>query len=268
MSARRIARELAVIVLPQLPRNKSRLEKIELDTLIGRTVQMLSDYARQCLAEADAMRVKAAQQLLELEAEHPNNVENIDSLAPVPVATSVLREQLELIERAAHLVSEALDMPEISVTTGNRVTRITCKKCANIIEHREEHLQESEVLEFLGLLVSTYLENREQIDELIRHAKAKWKVERMVSIDRDILRLACAEAFFIKDVPIRVCISEAVELSHRFADDKAAKFINGVLGDIAIDAEHFRRTGQFPERPAAASEEAGEAGSPALPTKQ
>ena len=51
-------------------------------------------------------------------------------------------------------------------------------------------------------------------------------VDRMVSIDRDILRLACAEAFFIEEVPVNVAISEAVELAHRFADEKAAKFIN------------------------------------------
>ncbi len=69
----------------------------------------------------------------------------------------------------------------------------------------------------------------------------------MVSIDRDILRLACTEAFFLKEVPINVAISEAVELCHRFADERAAKFVNGVLSDMVEQAKEFRRTGQFPE---------------------
>ena len=69
----------------------------------------------------------------------------------------------------------------------------------------------------------------------------------MVSIDRDILRLACAEAFFIDEVPINVAISEAVELCHRFADEKAAKFVNGVLADLSEQAKEFRKTGEFPE---------------------
>jgi N utilization substance protein B len=67
----------------------------------------------------------------------------------------------------------------------------------------------------------------------------------MVSIDRDIIRLACAEAFYLPEIPINVAISEAVELSHRFADARAAKFINGVLADIGEDAKHFRKTGEL-----------------------
>ncbi len=43
------------------------------------------------------------------------------------------------------------------------------------------------------------------------------------------------------DIPINVAISEAVELSHRFADEKAAKFINGILADLSEEAEAVRR---------------------------
>jgi len=257
MSARRIARELAVIVLPQLPRDKSRLDKIALAALISRAVQMLVDYGKQSLADADALRVRAAQQLLDLEVDHPDNADNVDQLIPVPMKTDQLRQQLDLIERAINLVSEALEMPEISLKAGSKTSRITCTRCANVIEHQVEHMEESDVMEFLRRLLGAYQENREKIDQLLRQTKAKWKIERMVSIDRDILRLACAEAFFMPDVPLRVCINEAVELSHRFADEKAAKFINGVLADISVQAEHYRSTGQFQE-PAIEGEGNGE----------
>ncbi len=70
----------------------------------------------------------------------------------------------------------------------------------------------------------------------------------MVSIDRDILRLACAEAFYMPDIPVAVAINEAVELCHRFADEKAAKFINGILADLDEEAEHFRQYGTFKEK--------------------
>ncbi|HMX46238.1 MAG TPA: transcription antitermination factor NusB, partial [Candidatus Obscuribacter sp.] len=86
-----------------------------------------------------------------------------------------------------------------------------------------------------------YLEHKETIDEFIKRSKSKWRMERMVSIDRDILRLACAETFYMPDIPINVAISEAVELSHRFADARAAKFINGILGDLSEEAEAVRR---------------------------
>lgn len=218
MSARRIARELAVILLPQLPKDKAKLEKVDMDKLVSKAVQMLTDYAKQCLADANAFLIKSQELVVNQEIDHSDNREKED-LQSVKLTSGQLREHLDLMERALHLTSEALDVPQMRV--------------------------ESQDTEFLYRIVSTYVENREQIDRFINRAKAKWRVERMVSIDRDILRLACAEAFYMSDVPVNVCISEAVELSHRFADARAAKFINGVLGDLSEEAKHFRRTGEI-----------------------
>jgi N utilization substance protein B len=219
MSSRRIARELAVILLPQLPKDKKRLEKVELDKLVSKAVQMLIDYAKQCLSEANGYIVKAQEQVNEQELDHPDNAANVHSLKPVRLTTDQLKEHLDLMERALHLTSEALDVPQMKVETQDT--------------------------EFLHKLVSAYIEHRPEIDGFINKVQDKWRLDRMVSIDRDIIRLACAEAFFLPEVPINVCISEAVELSHRFADAKAAKFINGVLSDLAEEAKTFRATGKF-----------------------
>lgn len=221
-SGRRIARELAVIVFPQLPKDSDKLEKAELNLLVAKAVSMLSDYAKQCLADADALVMKSAETLTHIEVEHPDNAERIENLTAVSLTTGQLKEQLDLIEHALHLVSEALDIPE------------TVAQCGP---------HESEVKNFLCRLINTYVEHRAEVDGFIRQARAKWKIERMVSIDRDILRLACTEALFIPDIPINVSISEAVELSHRFADEKAAKFINGILRDLGELASSYRRTG-------------------------
>lgn len=250
MSTRRIARELAVIVFPQLPKSGDKLKKTELNLLIVKAVQMLVDYAKHSLADADALLARSQQKLLEIEAEHPNNKENVDTLVSVPVTTGDLKEQIELIEHASTLVLEALDIPDLELRGGHVITQFTCSNCSHVNEQTIELTNGTEVRDFVFQLVSTYLEHRLEIDQFIKHAKAKWKVERMVSIDRDILRLACVEAFFLPDIPIRVCINEAVELTHRFADDKAAKFINGILRDLVVEAQHFRRTGKFLDRQA------------------
>jgi transcription antitermination protein NusB len=218
MSARRIARELAVILLPQLPKDKNKLDKVEMDKLASKAVQMLTDYAKQCLGDANSFIVKAQQALIDQEIDHADNQRTAD-LESVKLTTGELREHLDLMERALHLTSEALDVPQMKI--------------------------EANDTEFLHTLVSAYLDNRDQIDQIIARVKAKWRVERMVSIDRDIIRLACAEAFYLPEIPINVAISEAVELSHRFADARAAKFINGVLADIGEDAKHFRKTGEL-----------------------
>jgi N utilization substance protein B len=248
MSARRIARELAVIIMPQLPKNKEKLESIELDELIARAVHMLRDYAKQALSEANSLLLKSSAKLNELELEHPSNEEQVEHLSAVPIKTSDLREQVENIERALNFVAEALDIPEMALGTGLVEVNVNCKKCAESNVAYIQQPTKTNIQDFLVKLIQTYNENRNQIDEFIKLAKAKWQVERMVSIDRDILRLACAEALYMTDVPLNVCISESVELCHRFADDKAAKFVNGILGDLSEQARYFRHHGVF--RPA------------------
>lgn len=224
---RRIARELAVSVLPQLIKNRSKLQRVEFDRIVSQSVNMLCEHAKECLAEADALREQAYSQIADVEVEHPDNAARVSELVPVKVTTAELKQQLVHLERAIHLVSEALDVPQL-IEYGRGGTK-----------------DAEEIRNFVFALVDTYLSHRDEIDEFVRYAKSKWKVERMVSVDRDILRLACAEALFAQDVPIPVCINEAVELTHRFADEKAAKYINGILGDLASEASHFRRTGNF-----------------------
>jgi N utilization substance protein B len=254
MSARRIARELAVIVMPQLPKDRQKLESVDYDALVARAVNMLVDHAKQNLADANALLVRSGQILADLEVEHPHNVDAVEDLVPVPLNSGQLKEQLANLERALELVAEALDIPEMALHSGKDAVEAKCRNCDHVSKVYTDRANKSEVREFLISLVSTYLDHRGEIDQFIKRAKAKWQVERMVSIDRDILRLACTEAFFLPDVPVNVCISEAVELCHRFADEKAARFINGVLGDLAEEAKYFRRNGKFREETAGGGE--------------
>ena len=72
-----------------------------------------------------------------------------------------------------------------------------------------------------------------EIDDLIAaHAKG-WTLQRMPTIDRNILRIATFELLGREDVPVAVVIDEAVELAKRFSTDDSGKFVNGVLSAIA-----------------------------------
>jgi len=245
MSARRIARELAVIVMPQLPKEHQKLTKLEVDDLVARAVHMLSDYAKQSLADANAILERASKDIVDIEVEHPDNARNVDKLEPVQLTSAQLKEQIQKIDRALHLVAEALDVPDMVLHGGRNLLEVNCSKCSHVNQVHIERPNQSEVRDFMYELINTYQGHKAEIDDFIRYAKSKWQIQRMVSIDRDILRLACAEAFFMPDIPIRVAISEAVELCHRFADEQAAKFINGILGDLSDEAKHFRNKGEF-----------------------
>jgi len=241
MSARRIARELAIIVMPQLPKNTEKLNEVEIMQLSDKAIHMLVDYARQNLMDAQALVVTASNELTEIEVEHESNKNLVEDLKAVPLNSAQIKEKLRTLETAISLVSEALDIPDMAMASGSINLHANCKKCGTGININVEKPHKEEVRNFVVRLVTNYLDNKELIDEFIKRARTKWRVERMVSVDRDILRLACAEAFFMHDIPVKVAVSEAVELSHRFADAKAAKFINGILGDLVEEAEAVRR---------------------------
>ncbi len=55
----------------------------------------------------------------------------------------------------------------------------------------------------------------------------------MGKVDLTILRLAVFEMRFDEDIPVKVAINEAVELSKKFGGDESPSFINGVLAKLA-----------------------------------
>jgi N utilization substance protein B len=98
-------------------------------------------------------------------------------------------------------------------------------------------LAESELLEensaFVRELVDGVTQNKDEIDLNIRKFAPAWPIEQIAMIDRNILRLAIFEILFDNRVPVKVAISEAVELAKRFGSENSAKFVNGVLGSVS-----------------------------------
>lgn len=60
-----------------------------------------------------------------------------------------------------------------------------------------------------------------------------WRVERFSKTTLSILQLAIYEMDCVEDVPVKIAINEAVELSKRFDEEGARKFVNGILGAVA-----------------------------------
>jgi N utilization substance protein B len=89
--------------------------------------------------------------------------------------------------------------------------------------------------EYTQLLLNGIAEHLAEIDELIDSTSENWSIERMPLVDRGILRLATFEMKYQPSVPISVAINEAVELAQDFGgEDDSSRFINGVLGKIAL----------------------------------
>ena len=86
---------------------------------------------------------------------------------------------------------------------------------------------------FADALLQGARENIEKIDEILSQNSKDWKVSRMASIDRNILRLAIYELFFAPEkLQPGIIINEAVELAKSYGTDDSASFVNGILAKL------------------------------------
>lgn len=102
----------------------------------------------------------------------------------------------------------------------------------NFWQRNTQEEVEDSVKDFTKSLVKGVIENLPVIDKNISQYAANWKLERMAVVDRNIIRLGSYELMFFEDVPPKVSINEAVELAKKYSDNKAAKFVNGILDKV------------------------------------
>ena len=76
-------------------------------------------------------------------------------------------------------------------------------------------------------------DHRSEIDALISRTAANWSIERIMPVDRALLRMAVYELRYCAEIPARVTINEAIELAKQYGSDKSPAFINGILDRIA-----------------------------------
>ena len=87
---------------------------------------------------------------------------------------------------------------------------------------------------FMDALMKGVLQKQKDIDLIIIKAAPDWPIDKISIIDRNILRIGLYELLFAdrSQVPPKVAINEAIELSKTFGGDTSSKFVNGVLGAV------------------------------------
>ena len=118
---------------------------------------------------------------------------------------------------------EAQDRPPVARTTNALLARYP--GCRGPIERAE-------------VLATEVAHDIEALDEEMASAVDHWRLERIGTMERAILRLALFE-LRRGDTPPKVVITEAVKLARWFAGVGAPAFIDGVLDAVA------RRTGRL-----------------------
>ncbi len=108
-----------------------------------------------------------------------------------------------------------------------------------------DQITKNHISEFAGLeeenafifdLVNGVAKSINEIDEIIVKHAPEWPIEQIPPVDRNVLRIGIYELMFLKQVPPKVAINEAVELGKTFGGQSSGKFVNGVLGGLFKEA--------------------------------
>ena len=80
--------------------------------------------------------------------------------------------------------------------------------------------------------VMDIMSRKDDIDKTISEISEGWKLPRIGKEELAILRLGVYEVIYDSSIPEKVAINEAVELSKKYCDASASKFVNALLAKL------------------------------------
>ena len=102
-----------------------------------------------------------------------------------------------------------------------------------ILERNIEQLApELEEKDFCRTITLGVLENQKEIDGIITKFAPDWPLEKITTVDRNVLRIGVYELLMNEEIPSKVAINEAIEVAKAFGGESSGKFVNGVLGAV------------------------------------
>ncbi|MBF0285685.1 MAG: transcription antitermination factor NusB [Magnetococcales bacterium] len=103
-------------------------------------------------------------------------------------------------------------------------------------------------LEFFRALTRGIASQREDLDERLKRVLDNWSLGQMAVIDRNILRIGLYEMMQEDSTPLRVLISEAIELAKRFGGEDSGRFVNGILDRLGKELRSLEARSPGPRR--------------------
>ncbi|WP_088892169.1 transcription antitermination factor NusB [Leptolyngbya ohadii] len=199
MQARRIARELALLSVGQLPSKPQQLQTQQLQDIVLAAIRTLTTEVQDTLETAAAELSRASDRLLNSET----RAIDLNS------AKAMVTEAVELTQKAINRIGASLELPEF----------------IQLVNQKEVRAYAMEIL-------TQVQANRAKVDQLIDESMVDWQLSRLARVDQDILRIAVTEMWVLGLAP-QVAINEAVELGKRYSGDEGHRFINGVLRRVS-----------------------------------
>ncbi len=215
MQARRAARELAFILFSQFDKKITNYSKENLDDIILKSVRILSSNAGDELKISLGALIDMKNRIEDYEAEHEINLNRPIEAANIPVPMPMTSDLSGRIDEMIDVAEKALLALEIAEFT--------------TLE------SQGDVKNYAIRIAETFQKHHNDIDGMIKKYSTGWDFDRLVKMDKDILRIAISELLYIKETPMKVVVDEALELAKKYSTDDSASFINGVLAKVIVD---------------------------------
>lgn len=220
MQARRASRELALILFSQLDKNITNYTNSALEDIILKSVRTLTSNATDDLKMAVSALDSIKEQIMDYETDHETNLKRPIGTANKSVPMVMTKDFIEKIDSLTNVAEKSLVALEIAEMT--------------TLEEK------SDVKNYILKIAKEFLSNKDIIDAEIQKFSVGWNIDRLVKMDKDILRIAITELLFVKSTPLKVVIDEAVELAKKYSTEDSSSFINGILGKV-VDANSIKR---------------------------
>ena len=84
-------------------------------------------------------------------------------------------------------------------------------------------------LPYIRRVLTLMDEHRSEVDDALQAALDNWRLERLSTMDRAVLRIGAVEILYMDEIPPKVAIQEAIRLAESYGGDESPRFVNGVL---------------------------------------
>ncbi len=215
MQARRAARELALILFSQFEKVISKYSTKDFNEILLKSVRILTNNATNDLKLTVGPLIDMKQAIDEYEADHETNLARPIGVSNVPVPIPMTSDMKQKIDDLLEIAEKALMALEIAEFTTLENT--------------------NDVQAYTLKIANAFKEHHNEVDKQIKDFAIGWDFDRLIKIDKDIMRIAITELMYVEEVPHKVVVDEAVELAKKYSTEDSSSFINGVLAKVIYE---------------------------------
>ena len=215
MQARRAARELALILFSQFDRVITKYSTKDFNDILLKSVRILTNNASNDLKLVIRPLIEMRDYITDYEANDKSNLERPIGVKDKPVPIPLTSDMIEKIDELLDISEKALSALEIAEFTTLENT--------------------NDVQAYTLKIANAFKEHHNEVDKQIREFAIGWDFDRLIKIDKDIMRIAITELMYVEEVPHKVVVDEAVELAKKYSTEDSSSFINGVLAKVIYE---------------------------------